>query len=56
MVMYLRRKGFSWEDIIKIAGHIMGSVARSIMEGSSAMALVKDLVETVARHHGSGHD
>jgi len=54
MVMYLRRKGFSWEDIIKIAGHIMGSVARSIMEGSSAM--VKELVETVARHHGSGHD
>jgi len=42
------------DELTRAAGHIMGSVARSIMEGSSAM--VKELVETVARHHGSGHD
>ena len=42
------------DELTRAAGHIMGSVARSIMEGASAM--VKDLVETVAMHHGSGHD
>ena len=42
------------DELTRAAGHIIGSVARSIMEGSSAM--VKELVETVARHHGSGHD
>ena len=41
-------------ELTRAAGYIMGSVARSIMEGSSVM--VKEFLETAVGGHAAGHD